>query len=107
MTQHTPGPWAAYLEHETELGYPIAGPNEGEAFIAYINDQCERAEDCEANARLITAAPEMLVTLKTAALDIEDWLDPNGEFDVSEPGLRNLQMSLNIAIAKATQQHNT
>jgi hypothetical protein len=55
--QHTPGPW-----HHDEYGFISAGPKViGEAFLYELNDD-ERDEylPCEANARLMAAAPELL-----------------------------------------------
>lgn len=60
-TQHTPGPW-----HHDEYGFISAGPKViGEAFLYELNDD-ERDEylPCEANARLIAAAPELLDVLE-------------------------------------------
>lgn len=88
---HTPGPWTAHEETKyrraevthNERGDPIAevfGPS---------------ADQRQANARLIAAAPEMLTALR----DAENWL---GELDAGpDTGAQALIAELRAAIAKA------
>lgn len=68
MTEHTPGPWRVYIEPEIrtpdayEYAYiaGVQGPD-GEWIFRYDDDY---GETMAANARLIAAAPELLVALK-------------------------------------------
>ena len=57
---HTPGPWAASLVRvQRQIYDQHGGP------IAYTHGQNVDADVHESNARLIAAAPEMLVILQT------------------------------------------
>lgn len=61
--QHTPGPWAATKK---EIGdFYIEGAAEED--IANVYGWSGAKAECEANARLIAAAPEMFEALKKAA----------------------------------------
>jgi hypothetical protein len=56
---HTPGPWV--LEPVDLIIYDGDGPAPQEvAVVSYDTDGGRKAEECEANARLIVAAPELL-----------------------------------------------
>ena len=69
MTQHTPGPWAVEDPMEWELSIVEAGkPTHEWQFIATVTLPDEDGgafsrEVCEANARLIAAAPRILDAL--------------------------------------------
>lgn len=78
MTAHTPGPWVSEgrsVRRDSGLGYGemiasvTGGAKSGPFFV-------EDDEECEANARLIAAAPDLLEALEAvwAALD-EDSLE--------------------------------
>ena len=64
---HTPGPWHYTLADETSSGGVYGGEKcvcdiiPKELQVAY---DCEELEITHANARLIAAAPEMLIALK-------------------------------------------
>lgn len=51
--------------------------------------------------RLGAEKKELLRMLKSAIIDIDDWNDENGEFDVTHEGLRTLRQEIEKAIAKA------
>lgn len=58
---HTPGPWATY--DADQMGtYTVIG-QDGE-FVAWTRDMHKPDAECEANARLIAKAPEMLAQLE-------------------------------------------
>ena len=59
---HTPGPWQSHdcTEGErTKFSVYHNGP------LAYVGDTGDGPDNCEANARLIAAAPELLAALET------------------------------------------
>lgn len=63
---HTPGPW----RHEKD--FSVRATNNYEiAHVSHMN--YERGGTCEANARLIAAAPDMLEALKWAAEILESY----------------------------------
>lgn len=69
---HTPGPWKVSL-NQTNIGHTIYGPNND--IIADVTGIHKRgADECMANANLISCAPELLSVLKimlNAALEPE------------------------------------
>lgn len=72
-TSHTPAPWILYLEETTEEGgMPIRAidPADGMRFrvadVYGINTDTDHCETSKANARLISAAPELLDALIAA-----------------------------------------
>lgn len=105
--QHTPGPWI--IEHQKphlEDGYVgithksnvYGEAHEDLAIVVWQMDddrrKGKRSLTCEANARLIAAAPELLAVLK----DLKDYFAEWKEFDGSMP----FADRVNAAIAKAT-----
>lgn len=63
VAQHTPGPWrsgawAAYTDHA------VVVIDQHDEQVATTTDLLKPWEECEANARLIAAAPDMLAMLK-------------------------------------------
>ena len=102
-TQHTPGPWTIHADTD---GWPLvmSGGVAGR-IVANVNPQSCPDESsapefvempCEANARLIAAAPELLDALQ--------WLVdlmPDPELD-SDPVQREQVIKAKVAIAKAT-----
>lgn len=74
---HTPGPWRGNLspntKHPTCVGMVVNADNER---IIEVNADSRVTEDTvEANARLISAAPELLEALEKCCKDIEFWND--------------------------------
>ena len=60
MSKHTPGPWEIQ-EHPNGIYKYISGPEHLEfAQVVWCMEDDERSPECEANARLIAAAPELL-----------------------------------------------
>jgi hypothetical protein len=95
--QPTPGPW--WLDDE---GYIAAGSGESYVTIAEPIGVDMPATQSEANARLIAAAPELLLAAKCALADLEGILpeiEPSG--DRTHPARQTIQ-ELSQAIAKAT-----
>ncbi len=92
MNTHTPGPWVVrdnkvISEHEDEPGLPITE-------VMWLYD-----EDGEANARLISASPDLLAACKDSLREILDGNDIREEEDHT-----SLVWRLHDAIAKAEQQ---
>ena len=91
---HTPGPWK--YEHFTSGYYMVsqdhAAVERKWGYIAQVRDRAN-SERTLANARLITAAPELLA----AALAAVEWVGMDGD-GISDPVLEQLKR----AIAKAT-----
>lgn len=106
--QHTPGPWEARgaMQHGEVLFWDIepksTGKYRGSVATVHQAEHIEgiTADERDANAKLIAAAPDMLAALKAEAeadeafdaadeythrADAEDWLnDPTGSLHVTE-----------------------
>lgn len=93
MSTHTPGPWRKPLAKEDyagacvvrDDGYIVADCN------VFGGDGAPSAQECEANARLIRAAPDLLAACKSALERIDGMNEAMGVVD-----------ELRAAIAKAT-----
>lgn len=76
-TQHTPGPWAVTTVGSCHGIHPAASDNERDDICRitphnYHPDGWQAAKgEAEANARLISAAPDLLVALREAVEIIE------------------------------------
>lgn len=68
MSKHTPGPWSYdFIPMKNEWVITRICPGDDKPFRPPFTDSFARLEppyDCEANARLIAAAPELLEALK-------------------------------------------
>ena len=64
MSKHTPGPWE--IEEHYHFGYRwISGPEHSQlAQVVWCMEDEDRSPECEANAHLIAAAPELLEALE-------------------------------------------
>ena len=89
-TKHTPGPWRT----DARNGFPLDIEDPGEYMIAKATP-CAKAE---ANARLISAAPDLLDALKEL-LDRE-WQDDEGDYT-----LEMAHRKARAAISKATGEY--
>jgi len=92
-TTHTPGPWEIHI-YEFGTSYSdgsfyVGGPG---FCIAQRAPWPERAAESIANARLISAAPDLLAALKAARKFIGDCVPAHGEYVMPE---------IEAAIAKA------
>ena len=83
MTKRTPGP-STPLSCGCMVGHELQSP--------YFP-----IRHCPLHA----AAGELLKILKQTVINLEDYLDPNGEFEWSEAGGRTIVKDLEAAIAKA------
>lgn len=129
MSKHTPGPWAWFVNHRSRTCYlaTIHGgrhfvldavrwgmnqatfrlqvpPMHGTMFRIETLGTADHNGNVEVNhpdARLIAAAPDLLTVLERMAKDIEDFNDPEGEFDFTPQAGRNMLKEIRKAIAKA------
>lgn len=90
MSKHTPWPWAVEKVHEgpfSSIGQPVAwvGEPDDAYMVGRINDD-QDSTDAFANARLIAAAPELLMCCKALVAAIERVAvdHPNGLYLGSE-----------------------
>ena len=69
MTEHTPGPWE--IEDHYHFSYRwISGPEHSQlAQVVWCMEDEDRSPECEANAHLIAAAPDLLEALEALVLD--------------------------------------
>jgi hypothetical protein len=97
----TPGPWGiSHVSHSILVNAPSG------AFITslaadpdvYNGPQWKETRNAEANARLISAAPELLEALKALVQGTLEWNDGSDEIDVT------LLWKAKAAIAKAEGQ---
>lgn len=85
MTNHTPGPWK--VSRRFDIYQDTQTPGVGGTFVASTKGISELPESinqvCEADAKLIAAAPELLAACESA-LRIEDLWMPCGLDDHDE-----------------------
>ena len=91
QTKHTPGPWN-FAKSDIDGRYSIYGNGP----LAYCGDTGAVNGDGEANARLIAAAPDLLVALKALVGEAD-----LGEVDLDDDDRAKLEQA-RAAIAKAT-----
>src|SRR5690554_4275769 len=94
MSKHTPGPWFINRESEDVIEGKLSIESvNAETKLSYFIAQVDECKSQEANARLISAAPELLEALE-AITDLYD----------TDEGCRSLQeyQAARAAIAKAT-----
>lgn len=91
MSSHTPGPWAIETDHDDDIEdtvlihgaadapglVPVALVYTADAFPCVDDeDRADFESECNANARLIAAAPDLLKELETAIAWIADMSGP-------------------------------
>ena len=102
MSKHTPGPWTYDQGQYADWGCvkDASGFLVAKSVVPYGTDQnaCrrERIDPCEANARLIAAAPDLLEALET----LESMPDERSIHDISNEELAAWEKA-RAAIAKA------
>lgn len=92
MEKHTPGPWIAKRSGNCSPSFGVVIES-GELLVGGA-----RLSECEANAHLIAAAPDLLSALKSclSAIDQNAYLAPRGS------SLDEAFIKARAAIAKAT-----
>ena len=99
MSKHTPGPW--WLDHGDDVNLfnhvgISAETHELLAQVVWRLDDDKSTPECEANARLIAAAPDLLEALETA---LYGW---QREFEYLAKRTPEWVTKARAAIAKAT-----
>jgi hypothetical protein len=107
MKEHTPGPWVLnteWLGDDLPNHIPVSSKKGQHLALAQVVWSMEddtnsgvNSPTCEANARLIAAAPELLEALKT--LLEREWQDDDGD-----ESLTKARQQAQAAIAKATKE---
>lgn len=108
MNNHTPGPWLYYKNDFTggftlrdSINRLIGSTSSPSGVDARLGSPYTRY-GCEANARLIAAAPELLEALEDVREWISNW-DPNFTHD---PEWQESATRIDVAIAKAKGKPN-
>lgn len=100
--KHTPGPW--FIEHDAsqfENHAAISAKTHGMlAHVVWKMEDDDQTPECEANARLIAAAPDLLAALREISADYADRFDL--ESPSTNPGIKIVIEQARAAIAKAT-----
>lgn len=98
MSEHTPGPW--FLINSVCVGGPIdPGWEDAGCGIAHCGMRARTQGEAEANARLITAAPDLIEALEMVRdADIDNKMNGN----VGIPSVARAK--IDAAIAKARGQ---
>jgi hypothetical protein len=100
--KHTPGPWsydpASFWKRPGLRGFKVYGPD-SKSIAAYSSAGNRNAEEQEANARLIAAAPDLLAALRELIETAERFADLRGSTD--QKALWADLEAARIAIAKA------
>lgn len=95
MNKHTPGPWICYADlPSTEPNWHIVTTANKMRVLANVHIEPGNAMD-EANARLITAAPELFTQLKVAEAFMAGF-----EGDKTQDGIDDHLRTIRDAIAK-------
>ena len=100
--KHTPGPWTTIEAKNFYLGYPgtveIHAPDWDALAVVHVETNGKPSEEGEANARLITAAPDLLEVLRSLTAVARRYLPDYDE----HPEIQ----AADAAIAKATGGSN-
>ncbi|MBY9208774.1 hypothetical protein ACIUZ0_37070 [Pseudomonas aeruginosa] len=96
MSKHTPGPWHVGGPNKCTI-YDKHGQRLANSFEGVMATQRTDSE-CEANARLIAAAPEMLGALQ----HIEEYWNRDSNEQAMTDALWHIIETAQAAIAKAT-----
>ena len=70
MSNHTPGPWEIKRHFDPGYKFISAPKHTALAQVVWCMEDEDRSPECEANAHLIAAAPELLEALQEA---LDDW----------------------------------
>lgn len=92
--KHTPGPWGRNIKPASRYPIIFAGRN---THVAQVITRGLPENECEANADLIAAAPELLAACQTT---LDSLANMTGE-DFSNGADRILRAALSAVIAKA------
>ncbi|KSD80016.1 hypothetical protein [Pseudomonas aeruginosa] len=97
MSKHTPGPWHVGGPNKCTI-YDKHGQRLANSFEGVMATQRTDSE-CEANARLIAAAPDLLEALIAMEREKSDYMTRN---NLGDPAIETTNKLARAAIAKAT-----
>lgn len=96
MSGHTPGPWSisdsSWVTNHRDIDAPTHGAL---AVVVWRMEEEERSPECEANAALIAAAPDLLEALEMIVTEADSYTARTGK------PVYNWLDSARAAIAKA------
>ena len=72
MSNHTPGPWEIKLHFDPGYKFISTQKHTALAQVVWCMEDEDRSPECEANAHLIAAAPELLGALQKVFEDMND-----------------------------------
>jgi len=72
MSKHTPGPWEIKRHYDPGYKFISAPKHSGLAQVVWCMEDEDRSPECEANAHLIAAAPDLLFALEKVYADMND-----------------------------------
>jgi len=77
MSEHTPSPWKWHWRQEDGIatGSIFSEIHPGHAYAVAMTPRYQTQAQWEADARLIAAAPELLVALKHCVIERSEWLE--------------------------------
>lgn len=106
MAEHTPGPWILYADLPSiEPNWHIVTTNNKLRVLANVLIEPDNAMD-EANARLITAAPDLLSSAEALLVAWQKVADALPQHDVIEDIEIGEFQDLRAAVAKAQGIHS-
>ena len=94
MSKHTPGPWVAVRWSDDEVEAYGWSFSAGGHLLPLSDLETDNPDECDANARLIASAPDLLAVLQELEESARYW----GEYDVP----LGIVDRISAAIAKAT-----
>jgi hypothetical protein len=78
---HTPGPWHINEELSKRATYLVFSGDGNGYLVANVGNYHTDDKECEANARLIAAAPDLLEALRFIADDIAEGVKAKGSWE--------------------------
>lgn len=100
MNNHTPAPWTIEYDHATNTPELIRAPFDGE-MLDVASVLCSETGNSEADASLISAAPELLAVAEQA-LAAFNYLSIKAKSKADREEFKRRETAARYAIAKAT-----
>lgn len=97
---HTPGPWACFYKHKYDEWHVSVPMSEGSMKWALFDDGV-RSESPEADARLIAAAPDLLVALRMLYDETADYIRLNNLGGMDNQCMQLARAALARAVCEA------
>lgn len=104
MSKHTPAPWIVRFRADGSSYISMGDPSNGPHKAADLFLTADGGDSDLADARLIAAAPELLIELRQAVIQMEMAAEciQEGRYDEALLHASSLMRSKRAAIAKAT-----